>query len=55
MRCQESAVERLLCNNKRMLAATDWSPHVTPEQGLIQTIAWIRAHRKFYEAEIHNV
>jgi dTDP-glucose 4,6-dehydratase len=50
-----SEVERLLCDNKRILAATDWRPRVTLEQGLNQTIAWIKANRESYKAGIYNV
>jgi dTDP-glucose 4,6-dehydratase len=50
-----SEVERLLCDNCKMLTRTDWRPKVTLEQGLKETIRWIKANVKDYKAGIYNV
>lgn len=55
VRCQGSEVERLLCDNRKMLAATPWRPQYALDQGLQETIAWLKANRKSYKAGIYNV
>lgn len=55
IRRQGSEVERLLCDNRKMLASTDWRPKVTFIEGLKETIAWSTANKKLYKAEIYNV
>lgn len=44
LRPAASEVERLCCDNRRLLAATDWHPTHTLESGLAHTIDWFREH-----------
>lgn len=50
-----SEVERLLCDNRKVLTVTDWNPRVTFEEGLKTTIAWVKANQQLYKAGIFNV
>lgn len=55
VRCKGSEVERLLCDNRKMIASTNWRPRHTLEKGLKETIAWLIANQKAYKARIYNV
>jgi NAD dependent epimerase/dehydratase len=52
-----SEVQRLWCDNRKLAAATGFTPRVTLEQGLAVTAAWFRqpANRARYKAHIYNV
>ena len=47
-RPQESEVERLLADNRLAKELLEWQPAVTLEEGLRQTIAWVRDHLEGY-------
>jgi len=55
IRCKGNEVERLVCDNRKMLVSTDWRPRVTLEKGLKETITWVKANQKLYKAGIYNV
>lgn len=55
VRPEGSEVERLWCDNRKLLAATGWQPGVTLEDGLRETIAWLRAHLALYKPDLYNV
>lgn len=55
VRCKGSEVECLLCDNRKMIASTDWRPRYTLKKGLKETIAWLTANQKAYKARIYNV
>lgn len=50
-----SEVERLVCNNKKMIKATGWKPEYDLSSGLEETIHFIKDHTHLYKAEIYNV
>ena len=52
-----SEVQRLWCDNRKLAAATGFTPRVTLEQGLAITAAWFRqpANLARYKAHIYNV
>lgn len=50
-----SEVERLLCDHSRATALLGWQPRVSLEDGLTQTIAWLRDHLGRYKTDIYNV
>ena len=54
LRPEKSEVERLWCNNERIREHTDWLPDFTLDDGLNETIAWIRDHLAAYRPEIYN-
>ncbi|MBF0515582.1 MAG: GDP-mannose 4,6-dehydratase [Nitrospirae bacterium] len=53
-RPSNSEVERLLADTTR-LAATGWQPSYSLDDGLSETIQWIRRHIDKYKADIYNV
>ena len=55
VRAKGSEVERLRCDNGKILSHTDWKPRYNLEQGLKETIAWLKRNQHFYKPEIYNV
>jgi dTDP-glucose 4,6-dehydratase len=49
-----SEVERLRCDNAKILRLTGWRPVHTLEQGLSETIEWMRKHQARYKAELYT-
>ncbi len=48
LRPEKSEVERLLANNANALRVLGWTPRVSLEEGLVETIAWLREHQGRY-------
>ena len=55
IRPDKSEVERLRCDNSKILKYTEWKPEYNLEKGLLLTIEWITQNIKFYKPEIFNV
>ncbi|MBM4389195.1 MAG: GDP-mannose 4,6-dehydratase, partial [Deltaproteobacteria bacterium] len=55
VRPAQSEVDRLRCDNTKILANTNWKPRYNLEKGLKETIAWISENRALYKPEIYNV
>jgi NAD dependent epimerase/dehydratase len=55
VRPEKSEVERLFCDNRKILAETDWRPTYTLRTGLEATIEWIRANQHTLKADRYNV
>jgi len=57
IRPDNSEVERLICDNSKLLKHTSWKPNYTLEQGLMEVIRWIKdpANLSFYKTELYNV
>lgn len=55
LRPSKSEVERLLGSNEKIKALTDWSPQYTFEQGLSETISFLRENLDKYKVDIYNV
>lgn len=55
IRPDKSEVERLYCNNTKILTNTLWKPKFTLESGLIETIDWIKNNLSYYKTDIYNV
>jgi NAD dependent epimerase/dehydratase len=49
-----SEVERLRCDNAKILRLTAWRPVHTLEEGLGETIEWLRKHQARYKAELYT-
>ena len=41
--------------NAKIKELTDWKQQYTFEQGIAETIAWIRQHMDAYKTDIYNV
>ncbi len=50
-----SEVMELLCDNRKAWALMGWQPTVSLEEGLEETIRYIRDHRERYKPEIYNL
>lgn len=48
-------MNRLLGCNEKIMRLTDWKPRYSFEEGLAETIAWIRGHMDTYKTDIYNV
>ena len=57
LRPDNSEVERLICDNTKLLKHTSWKPNYSLEQGLIEVIDWMKnpENRAFYKSEMYNV
>ncbi len=55
LRPEKSEVSRLLGSNAKIKELTDWKQQYTFEQGITETIAWIRENMGRYKADIYNV
>lgn len=55
IRSFESEVERLFCDNSKILEYTNWKPEYNLEKGLSETIEWMKQNMKFYKPKIYNV
>lgn len=55
LRPGKSEVERLLCDNSKILQKTSWTPRYDLNKGLLETIRWVEQHRDLYKAGIYNV
>ena len=51
----KSEVERLMCNNSKILAHTNWKPKYTLRTGLLETINFLKENLDFYKPDIYNV
>ena len=55
LRPEKSEVNRLLGSNAKLKALTDWQQQYTFQQGVQETIAWMRQHMDRYKADIYNL
>ncbi|OIP83925.1 MAG: NAD-dependent dehydratase [Porphyromonadaceae bacterium CG2_30_38_12] len=55
IRPDKSEVERLYCNNSKIIANTQWTPAFTLESGLSETIEWIKSNLSYFKTDIYNV
>jgi len=55
LRPEKSEVNRLLGSNKKILELTDWKPQYTFEQGLAETIEFLRGNMDKYKVDIYNI
>ena len=55
LRPEKSEVERLLCDGTKAKELTGWEPRHTLEEGLKETIAWLKDHMEHYKPDIYNV
>ena len=55
LRPEKSEVNRLLGDNAKIQRLTDWKPQYTFEEGISETIAWIRDNLDRYKTDIYNV
>ena len=55
LRPEKSEVNRLLGSNEKILQLTDWKPRYTFEEGLAETIEFLRHNLDKYKVDIYNI
>lgn len=51
----KSEVWKLICDSRKFKKLTGWSPQVSFEEGLKETISWIKKNLEKYKPEIYNI
>jgi dTDP-glucose 4,6-dehydratase len=55
IRPKKSEVERLKCDNSKILKYTNWKPRYDLKSGLIETIKWLKENIQYYKTEFYNI
>ena len=55
VRPDKSEVERLYCNNEKIIKHTNWKPNYNLRQGIEETAAWLKENLNIYKPELYNV
>jgi dTDP-glucose 4,6-dehydratase len=55
VRPEESEVERLHCDNSKLLNKTGWKPAYDLEAGLSETLEWMKGHSGAYKPDLYNI
>lgn len=55
IRPDKSEVERLLCDNTKIMTITDWRPENTLEDSLKLTIEWLKKNLELYKPDRYNI
>ncbi|MGB3161823.1 MAG: NAD-dependent 4,6-dehydratase LegB [Carnobacterium sp.] len=55
LRPEKSEVNRLLGSNEKIMRLTDWKPKYTLEQGLAETIEFLKNNMDSYKTDIYNI
>ncbi|WP_407370236.1 NAD-dependent 4,6-dehydratase LegB [Carnobacterium sp.] len=55
LRPEKSEVNRLLGSNAKIMRLTDWKPTYTLEQGLAETIEFLKNNMDSYKTDIYNI
>lgn len=55
LRPRESEVDRLLGSNEKIKRLTNWKPQYTLEQGINETITWMKDNLSKYKMDIYNI
>jgi len=55
IRPTNSEVERLVCNNEKLLKHTSWEPRYTLRTGLSETISWLENQGQYKKADFYQI
>lgn len=55
LRPDKSEVNRLCGDNTKIKQLTDWIPQYSFDEGLVETIEWIKYNMKYFKTDIYNV
>ena len=55
LRPNKSEVDRLLCNNEKLMNNSSWKPSYSLNSGLSETIDWIQENDQFYKSELYHI
>jgi len=50
-----SEVDRLCCNNEKLIKLTKWHPDYDLESGLKETISYVKSRLSFYKSHLYNI
>ena len=55
VRPKSSEVDRLVCDNTKLMNHSLWKPTYTLKSGLKETIEWFMANISLYKSDIYNI
>lgn len=55
VRPTQSEVDRLFCENQKLVKTTGWTPSYNLEKGLVETIEFLTEHKNLYKPDTYNV
>lgn len=55
VRPDKSEVERLYCDNTKILSSTQWKPAYSFKKGMAETIEWLKHNLQYYKPQIYNL
>lgn len=55
IRPENSEVNRLWADNTKIKELTDWAPKYSLDEGLCETVQWIKNNMKYFKPDIYNV
>jgi len=55
IRPKNSEVDRLLCDNSKLLKNTSWEPKFNLHDGLKVVFDWICNNKSYYKSQIYNI
>jgi NAD dependent epimerase/dehydratase len=55
IRPKASEVERLFCNPEKLMRRTNWNPAYSLDDGLAETIEWLKNNQDLYKHDLYNV
>jgi NAD dependent epimerase/dehydratase len=55
VRPEKSEVERLFCNNDKIIKNTNWKPIYNLKKGIVETIEWIKENINLYKPDVYNI
>jgi len=55
VRPKNSEVERLVCDNTKLLNHTSWKPKYSLEQGICEVIKWMKSNKQYFKPNEYNV
>lgn len=55
VRSTKSEVDKLLCDNNKILQLTNWKPKISLDNGLKKTLTWIKKNKSIYKDYLYNV
>ena len=55
IRPENSEVERLVCNNEKLVNGSSWHPKYDLKRGLLETINWFQENNQLPKAELYHI
>jgi len=55
VRPEKSEVERLCCDNSKLIKNTNWRPKYDLDTGLKETIMWFKENKEFFKEDLYNI